>query len=79
MSESPLGALIWLWQSWKRLAHKIGNFQARILLTVIYAIVLFPIGILVRIFADPLSIRHRPAKWKDTPLETQDMDWARRQ
>jgi hypothetical protein len=79
MSESPLSALVALWQAWKRLAHKIGNFQARVLLTIIYAIVLFPFGILVRLFSDSLAIRHRPTKWNDNPLEAQDMNWARKQ
>ncbi len=79
MSNSPLSALVALWQAWKRLAHKIGNFQARVLLTLIYAILLFPFGIAVRLFSDSLAIKKRPARWNDSPSEAQDMAWARRQ
>ena len=34
-----------LWSAWKRLAHKIGNFQARVLLTILYAVVVLPFGV----------------------------------
>ncbi len=34
-----------LWNAWKRLAHKIGNFQARVVLTIIYAIAVLPFGV----------------------------------
>ena len=79
MSDSPFSALIALWLAWKRLAHKIGNFQARVLLTIIYAIVLLPFGVAVRLFTDSLAIKKRPERWTDTPIEPQDMTWARRQ
>lgn len=68
-----------LWNAWKRLARKIGNFQARVILTVIYAIPVLPFGLVVRLFSDPLRIKHRPEKWLEHPAEVQDLDWARRQ
>jgi hypothetical protein len=67
------------WQAWKNIAHKIGNFQARILLTLFYAVLVFPFGIVVRLFSDPLHIKRRPAEWFNHPDETYDMPWARRQ
>jgi hypothetical protein len=68
-----------LWGAWKRLAHKIGNFQARVLLTILYAIVILPFGLAARLFSDSLKIKNRPTKWIDRPLETYDMSWARKQ
>jgi len=68
-----------LWNAWKRLAHKIGNFQARVLLTLIYALIVLPFGLIARLFSDPLHIRHRPTKWSDRPPEVHDMSWARKQ
>jgi hypothetical protein len=44
----------------KRLAHKIGNFQARVLLTVLYAIVVLPSGLIARLFSNPLKITIAP-------------------
>lgn len=68
-----------LWAAWKILAHRIGNFQARILLTVIYAVAVLPFGVLVRLFSDPLRIRRRPAEWLDRSAALTDMIGARRQ
>jgi uncharacterized membrane protein YbhN (UPF0104 family) len=68
-----------LWEAWKRIAHKIGNFQARVLLTLLYAIAVLPFGLAVRLFSDPLRIKHRPTKWIEHPPEVHDMSWAQRQ
>jgi len=68
-----------LWHAWKRLAHKIGNFQARVLLTLLYAIVVLPFGLIARIFSDPLKIKNRPTKWIEHAPEEYDMNWAQKQ
>ncbi|MGO9272292.1 MAG: hypothetical protein ACLQOO_19025 [Terriglobia bacterium] len=67
------------WEAWKVVARKIGNFQARVLLTIIYAVLVLPFGVCVRLFSDQLRIKHPPAKWLDHPNETADMEWARKQ
>ena len=36
------------WQAWKDLAHKIGNFQARVILSIFYAILVAPFGLAAR-------------------------------
>ncbi len=68
-----------LWEAWKRLAHRIGNFQARVLLTILYAVLVLPFGVVVRLLADPLRIRRRPGEWLDRLGNANDMNWARRQ
>jgi hypothetical protein len=68
-----------LWEGYKRVARKIGDFQARVLLTLIYAILVLPIGLAVRLFADPLQIKKQPTKWLEHPHETIDLTWARHQ
>jgi hypothetical protein len=68
-----------LWANWKRVARKIGTFQARILLTILYALVVLPFGITVRLLADPLRIKKRPTAWQERPDSEFDLDWARRQ
>ena len=66
-------------QHWKQIAHAVGTFQARVLLTVFYAVFVFPFGIFARLFSDPLRIRSRPSRWLDNPDETHDLPWAKRQ
>ncbi|MGB2887247.1 MAG: hypothetical protein WBC04_06105 [Candidatus Acidiferrales bacterium] len=68
-----------LYEAWKRLAHRIGDFQARVLLTLIYVCLVLPIGVAVRFFADPLRVKCRPDRWLDHPEEPAAMKWARRQ
>lgn len=67
------------WAAWTRVAKKIGNFQARVLLTLLYGIVLLPFGVMVRLFSDPLRIKKRPTEWLDHPNEVMDLKWAKRQ
>ena len=61
------------------MAHRIGNFQAHVLLSVLYAVALFPFGICVRLFADPLRTKEPPTSWLSRPQELTDMPWAHRQ
>jgi hypothetical protein len=68
-----------LWSAWKRIAHKIGNFQARVLLTILYVIVVLPFGLIARLFSDSLQIKKRPTKWTEIPVEVHDMSWAQKQ
>jgi hypothetical protein len=70
-----------LWEYWKVVAHKIGNFQSRVLLTLFYFLILAPFGLGVKLFSDPLSLkRNQHSHWfqKDTPTAT-TWDQARRQ
>ncbi len=68
-----------LWGRWKRIAHVIGDFQARVLLTAIYGVVVLPFGVVFRLFADALRIKQKPKEWLDYPDNASDADWARRQ
>ena len=68
-----------LWQAWKALARKIGDFQARVLLTIFYALLVLPFGLAVRFFADPLRIKQLPKQWLDHSDEPTNLEWARRQ
>jgi len=67
------------WEAWKALAHKIGNFQARVILSIFYAVLVLPFGLAARWFSDPLRIKKLPQQWLDHPTEAYDMDWARKQ
>ena len=65
-----------LWEWWKRVARKIGDFQARIILTIFYFIVLGPFALAIRLWSDPLAIKasthkcwHNKSEVKGTPME----------
>lgn len=51
------GSLRRFWEGWKRIARKIGNFQARVLLFVFYFVIVAPFALVVRWGGDPLAIK----------------------
>lgn len=50
-------ALRHLWEGWKGFGLYLGDFQARLLLTVFYFTVFLPYGLIVRVIGDPLRVR----------------------
>ena len=52
-----------LWQWWKRFAERVGNIQARLLLTALYFLVVSPVALLLKLLADPLALTP-PSPWK---------------
>ena len=70
-----------LWHGWQELGRHIGDFQARLLLTVFYFTIYVPFGLLTRLFLDPLQLRRGTAKSGLNPRKTMDTDLqaARRQ
>ena len=46
-----------LWARWKRLARRIGDVQARVLMTVFYFAVLGPVALVTRGRSDPLALQ----------------------
>jgi len=69
-----------LWHRWKRFAEVVGNFQARILLSLLYFILLGPLALPLRLFGDP--IRRRPSGptfWIPRPARPASLEEAQRQ
>ena len=67
-----------LWEGWKRVGRKIGDFQARVLLTVFYFVVLAPFAVIVRWKADPLGLK-RGVGWSPVVRAGDALERARRQ
>jgi hypothetical protein len=54
------------WRWWTRVAHRIGDFQARVLLTVFYYVILGPFALVLR-RGDPLGIESgAPRGWRQS-------------
>lgn len=75
----PAGLRTTISERWKKIGHAIGNFQARILLTVIYYVLILPFGLVVRAFSDSMHMKKRPEKWFDHPPIPNTLEEARRQ
>ena len=70
------GPLRRLWNGWQRVGRKIGDVQARALLTVFYFVILAPFALIVGWATDPLALKPATSKgWQPrasapgTPLE----------
>ena len=58
---TPEKSLKELWKTWRLFSRKTGAFQSRVLLSLFYFIFLTPIGLIIKIFSDPLNI-NRPGR-----------------
>lgn len=70
------------WQQWQTIAHRIGDFQARLLLTVLYALFIAPVGFCWQWVEDPLRL-HRPSQadgyWQKRETEQRTLRQTERQ
>jgi len=58
MKQAGLRAvLVRIWRRWTVIAHIIGTFQARVLLSVFYLVVIPPFALIVKLWLDPLHLR----------------------
>lgn len=46
-----------IWHTWKQVGQFMGDFVARIVLTIFYFTLFLPFGLAVRLFSDPLAIK----------------------
>jgi hypothetical protein len=68
-----------LWQRWVKVAKIIGDFQARLMLSLFYLVLILPIGLIARLFADPLALKKSSAAWDSRPSAPPRIEDARRQ
>jgi len=68
------------WERWKVVAHAIGTFQARVLLSAFYFIVVPPFALIVKVKDPPgLRRRGRAGGWIERPVADTSSESARRQ
>lgn len=69
-----------IWHKWKRIAELVGNFQAKILLTILYFLLFAPVAVGVKLFSDVLRLKLRKTSyWILREMETPKIENARRQ
>lgn len=70
-----------IWEKWKILGHKIGNFQARLILGLFYFIVICPFAAVVKFISKPLRLKIlNTSNWRAEEKEPGEaMSRARRQ
>jgi len=78
---TPLSILKAGWERWKVIAHAIGTFQSRLILSVFYFVVVGPFAVVARAVSDPLRMArgHNPAWLGREPASGDPLITARRQ
>jgi hypothetical protein len=72
-------ALRKVWDLWKRFGQIMGDFVARVVLTLFYFTVFLPFGIGVRLLRDPLAIKGRgQPRWVERRTRDRVLDDSRR-
>ena len=66
------------WKKWRAFGQVMGDFVARIFMTVFYFTVAIPFGIGVRIFKDPLHLKSKESGWLPRATKRETIDDARR-
>lgn len=66
-----------IWKKWKRIAEKIGDFQANLIFSVLYYLLFFPVGVVTK-FLDFLGVRKFP-EWNKTVNNSATMAKLKRQ
>jgi len=66
------------WKKWRKFTERIGDFQARMVFSLLYYILITPLSVAVRLFADFLSERSFP-KWESYAKDVDKLDDLKKQ
>jgi hypothetical protein len=75
---SLVGPLHKLWNAWKRLGRALGDFLARIVLSIFYITVFMPFGLGVRLAGDLLKTKKHTNEWLARTTSDPSLSEARR-
>jgi len=70
-----------LWHTWENFSKRMGGFQSRIILSFFFFIFVSPVALAVKMFSDPLNIKHQTTKshWLSKKEIKTDLEQSRRQ
>lgn len=81
LKENSKNPIKKLWQSWENFSKRMGSFQTRIILSLFYFIFVTPFALGIKIFSDPLKIKHQGSKshWLSKKEIKYDLEQYKRQ
>lgn len=62
-----------IWEKWKTIAQKIGNFQFKVIFSIFYFILITPVGVISSLFNDFLLTRQLP-EWQRVEKNASSME-----
>lgn len=81
LKETSRNLLKKVWQSWGNFSKRMGNFQSRIVLSLFFFILVSPIALAVKMFSDPLRVKHQSneSHWLPKMKTKVDLEQSRKQ
>ena len=73
-----MNALKRIWKKWRAFGQVMGDFVARVFMTVFYFTLAIPFGLGVRFFKDPLRLKSQETGWLQRETKPETLDDARR-
>ena len=67
-----------VWRKWRAFGKVMGDFVARIVMTIFYFTIAIPFGIGVRLFKDPLRLKSKEVAWLKREEREETIETARR-
>lgn len=67
-----------IWRKWRAFGKLMGDFVARIFMTVFYFTIAIPFGLGMRLFKDPLHLKSRQSGWLPRKDSDDTIESARR-
>jgi len=66
------------WKKWRAFGQVMGDFVARIFMTVFYFTVAVPFGVAVRLLKDPLHLKSKEVAWLKREEREETIETARK-
>jgi hypothetical protein len=68
-----------LWEGWKKVGSAIGDFLARIVLSILYFTLVLPFGLITRLSRDPLDLHPKNStQWQSRSTRDHTIEDGRR-
>lgn len=68
------------WNRWKTIAHHVGVFQSRLILTLFYFILILPIGLIFTLAKDELGLKDRKiSTWRKKEKQAETVEELKEQ
>jgi len=65
---------------WMRIAHVIGVFNTRVIMSLLYFLIVLPMGLVFRMVSDPLQLKEpKDTNWVPLPSPDHKLESARQQ
>lgn len=79
-SSEALNTLRIIWHYWKKIAHRIGVFQSKLILSLFYFTLFMPFGVVFALFKDGLRIKNKTSSsWIVKNKQSETLEAMRKQ